>query len=341
MSARINSQIVMEASKALVTGGAGFIGSHLVDRLLEEGWRVTVVDNFDPYYSPRRKRSNVEAHRRHPAYRLVEASVTDPDRIETAADAYDVIIHLAAKAGVRSSLEDPALYQQVNVLGTQHLLEKARRWGVEQFIFGSSSSVYGVNPDVPWKEGTTDLRPISPYASTKLSGEMLGHVYSHTYAIRFVGLRFFTVYGARQRPDLAIHKFARRMLAGRPLPIYGDGSTYRDYTHIRDVVDGIMAAVGFEGAPYTLFNLGNGTPVTLNRLIEGLEGALQVKAKRNRLPMQPGDVPATLASIEKARNELGYQPTVTLEEGLRDFAAWIEQEAAERDIRSVALSETV
>ena len=329
-----------ETRSALVTGGAGFIGSHLVDRLLGDGWTVTAIDNFDPYYSPRRKRQNIEVHRRHPDYRLIEASVTEPERLEEAAAAYDAIVHLAARAGVRPSLEDPAGYQRVNVLGTQHLLEKARQWGVERFVFGSSSSVYGVNEDVPWTEDDTDLQPISPYASTKLSAEMLGHVYSHTYDMRFVGLRFFTVYGPRQRPDLAIHKFARLMLSGEPLPIYGDGSTYRDYTHVRDIVDGIVAAIDYEGAMYNRFNLGNGTPVTLNELVDGLETALETEAERNHLPMQPGDVPVTLASIEKARAELGYQPKVTLEEGLNDFARWMrktyKQEKEREQVASAA-----
>jgi UDP-glucuronate 4-epimerase len=310
-------------SSVLVTGGAGFIGSHLVDRLLDAGCRVTVLDNFDPYYDPDQKHENIQGHRAHSGYQLVEGSVTNPEALAHCEDCYDSIVHLAAKAGVRPSLEHPQEYQQVNLLGTQRLLEKAREWGVPQFIFGSSSSVYGVNPEVPWEETQTSLQPISPYASSKLSAEMLGHVYSHTYDLQFLGLRFFTVYGARQRPDLAIHKFARRMIQGEVLPLYGDGTTYRDYTHVADIVSGIRAAMDYTREAHGIFNLGTGTPVTLDELVKGLERALGVEARREYLPQQPGDVPRTLASIEKAKTTLEYNPTVGLDEGLQDFAEWV------------------
>jgi len=310
----------------LVTGGAGFIGSHLVDRLLDDGWAVTVIDNFDPYYDPAQKRRNINSHIRHPCHRIEEVSVEDAEQLDKVAHSYKAIVHLAAKAGVRPSLDRPDEYHRVNVMGTQNMLEKAKEWGVPQFIFGSSSSVYGTNSNMPWTEEDSDLRPISPYASTKLSGEMLGHVYSYNYDLRFLSLRFFTVYGARQRPDLAIHKFARRMLDENPIPLYGDGSTFRDYTHVSDIVSGIMSAIEYAGMSYGIFNLGNGTPVTLDELVTGLERALGVEAKRNYRPIPPGDVPHTLASIKCAQEHLEYQPAVELDAGLKDFVAWLTQQ---------------
>jgi UDP-glucuronate 4-epimerase len=311
---------------ALVTGGAGFIGSHLVDRLLGDGWAVTSLDNFDPFYDPATKRANVDAHLRHPAFRLVEADVCDAEGLrEALPGGYDVVVHLAAKAGVRPSIEAPAAYQRVNVEGTQVLLELAREWGTRQFVFASSSSVYGVSPDVPWRETEPGLRPISPYAATKVAGELLGHVYAHLYGVRFVALRFFTVYGPRQRPDLAIHKFARRMLAGQPIPLYGDGSTRRDYTFVDDVVDGIVAAMSYDGSPYEVINLGNSRTVQLSELVAALERALGVEAKVERLPPQPGDVPQTWAALDKAERLLGYKPRTALAEGLAAFAAWLQE----------------
>src|SRR5262249_3208997 len=251
------------------------IGSHLVDRLLAEGWRVTAFDNFDTFYTRAIKQQNIAAHATHPEYRLVEGDLRDASGMRAAlAGDYDVVVHLAARAGVRPSLADPVGYQDVNVRGTQELLELARTWGVRQFVFASSSSVYGVNPRVPWSEEDHVLQPISPYASTKVSGELLGHVYSHLYGIRFVALRFFTVYGPRQRPDLAIHKFARLMLDGKPIPVYGDGSTRRDYTYIDDIIQGVRAAMTYAGSPYDVINLGNNETVTLTEMIDGLEAAL-------------------------------------------------------------------
>src|SRR5688572_30179308 len=221
----------------LVTGGAGFIGSHLVDALLARGCTVTVLDNYDPFYSRSIKEQNVAAAKQDPRYRLVEGDLRDLDSLRAALHGtYDAIVHLAARAGVRPSIEDPLTYQDVNVRGTQNMLQLAKEWGVKQFVFASSSSVYGVNPRVPWSEDDHVLQPISPYASTKVSGELLGHVYSHLYGISFIALRFFTVYGPRQRPDLAIHKFAYLMTQGRSIPVFGDGSTRRDYTFIADIV---------------------------------------------------------------------------------------------------------
>lgn len=309
---------------ALVTGGAGFIGSHLVDRLLAEGWRVTVVDNFDPFYDPVIKRKNIEPHLEYSNYRLVEADIRDLEglRAQLSGD-YDVIVHLAAKAGVRPSIKDPVGYQEVNVRGTQNLLELAREWGVKQFVFASSSSVYGVNPNVPWREDDHVLLPISPYASTKVSGELLGHVYSHLYGIRFIALRFFTVYGPRQRPDLAIHKFARKMLQGESIPIYGNGSTRRDYTYVDDVIEGVRRAMDYSGTPYEVINLGNNQTVGLLEMVRALEEALGVSARLEFLPAQPGDVPQTWADVEKAERLLGFRPRMPFREGIKRFAEWI------------------
>ncbi|AEG15316.1 UDP-glucuronate 4-epimerase [Desulfofundulus kuznetsovii DSM 6115] len=309
---------------ALVTGGAGFIGSHLVDRLLSEGWRVTVVDNFDPFYDPGIKRRNIAPHLEYSNYTLVEADIRDMETLrQRLSGEYDVIVHLAAKAGVRPSIRDPIGYQEVNVRGTQNLLELAREWGVKQFIFASSSSVYGVNPNVPWREDDCVLMPISPYAATKVAGELLGHVYSHLYGIRFIALRLFTVYGPRQRPDLAIHKFARKMLKGEPIPIYGDGTSRRDYTYIDDVIQGMRAAMDYTESQYEIINLGNNKTVSLLEMVRALEEVFGVKARLEILPPQPGDVPSTWANVENARRLLGFRPSTPFGEGLRSFAAWV------------------
>jgi UDP-glucuronate 4-epimerase len=324
---------------ALVTGGAGFIGSHLVDSLLAEGWRVTVFDNFDPFYEPALKEDNIRPHLGDPAYTLVRGDLRDAESLRPLEGTpYDVIVHLAARAGVRPSIEDPVGYQQVNVTGTQLVLELARRLGVPQFVFASSSSVYGVNPRVPWREDDDVLQPISPYASTKVTGELLGHVYSHLHGIRFVALRFFTVYGPRQRPDLAIHKFARLMLAGQPIPVFGDGSTSRDYTYVDDIVRGVRAAMRYTATPYEVINLGNTHTVTLTAMIASLEQALGVEARVQRFPEQPGDVPRTWASADKAHALLGYVPTVTFDRGVRRFAEWLEGTPVTRSTHSLAES---
>ena len=310
--------------QALVTGGAGFIGSHLVDGLLADGWRVDVVDNFDPFYAREVKERNSARHGSVAGYRLIDVDLRDADAMaRELSGRYDVIVHLAARAGVRPSIADPVGYQEVNVRGTQNLLELTRAWGVRQFVFASSSSVYGVNPRVPWSEDDHVLQPISPYASTKVSGELLGHVYSHLYGIRFIALRFFTVYGPRQRPDLAIHAFARRMLAGKAIPVFGDGSTRRDYTFIDDIVSGVRAAMEYTGSAYEVINLGNNETVTLTEMIEGLERALDLRAIIDRQPLQPGDVPQTWANIEKASRLLGYRPTTSYADGVKKFADWL------------------
>jgi len=309
----------------LVTGGAGFIGSHLVDRLIGEGHEVVVLDNFDPFYDPEIKEANVAAHQEQPRFRLVRVDLRDEEALGASLDGnYDAIVHLAACAGVRPSIENPAKYQDVNVRGTQNLLELARKWGVEQFVFASSSSVYGTNPNVPWREDEP-LVPISPYASTKLSCEFMGHVYSHLYGIRFIGLRFFTVYGPRQRPDLAIHKFARRILAGETIPFFGNGETSRDYTYIDDIIAGVRAAIDYRATPYEVINLGNDQPVTLSGLVALISQAVGREAVLERLPDQPGDVPHTRADISKARRLLGYQPETPLPDGLGKFVAWLRE----------------
>jgi UDP-glucuronate 4-epimerase len=308
----------------LLTGGAGFIGSHLLDSLLGDGATVTVLDNFDPFYDRSAKERNLERHRGHPQFRLVECDLRDMDRLRREiTGSFEGIVHLAAKAGVRPSIDDPVAYQEVNVRGTQNLLELARERDIKQFVFASSSSVYGVNPRVPWSEDDHVLQPISPYASTKVSGELLGHVYSHLYGIRFIALRFFTVYGPRQRPDLAIHKFARLILQGKPIPVFGDGSTRRDYTYIDDIVSGIRAAIGYRATMYEVINLGNNQTISLREMIDGLEAALGMRAARQPLPEQPGDVPQTWANVEKARALLGYEPHTRYEDGVRRFVSWL------------------
>jgi UDP-glucuronate 4-epimerase len=314
-------------SHVLVTGGAGFIGSHLVDSLLQDRIRVTVIDNFDPFYDRSFKLANVAPHRDHASWRLVEGDIRDAPLLATLPDDIDTVVHLAAAAGVRPSIADPVRYQDVNVGGTQNLLELARARGIRQFVFGSSSSVYGVNPRVPWSE-EDDVLPISPYASTKISGELLGHVYAHLHGIRFIALRLFTVYGPRQRPDLAINKFTKLMLAGQPIPLYGDGSTRRDYTYVGDIVAGLRAAIGYDRTPFEIINLGNHYAVSLLELVRELEGVLGLSAAIDWQSEQPGDVRQTWARIDKATRLLGYQPATTFTQGLRHFAEWMSAGAA-------------
>lgn len=310
----------------LVTGGAGFIGSHLVERLLDEGhWQVTVVDDFNDFYSPLLKRMAV-AHLvgKHPNYRLFEVDIRDKAMLGRVfdTDQFDVIVHLAARAGVRPSLSQPTLYAQTNIDGTLNLLELARDFEVPQFVFGSSSSVYGINCKVPFSEEDRIHQPISPYAATKAAGELLCHTYSHLFGIRTVCLRFFTVYGARQRPDLAIHKFSRLISEGKPIQVFGDGTTRRDYTYIDDIIQGVRASIDYNDSMHEVFNLGESQTVELSQLIELLEASLGQKAVIDRQPMQPGDVPITYADISKARKLLGYQPATKIDEGIPKFVEW-------------------
>jgi UDP-glucuronate 4-epimerase len=313
----------------LVTGGAGFVGSHLVDALLARGCEVTVLDNFDPFYPRSIKEQNLAGAMAHAACCLVEADLRDLSQLKARLRGpYDAIVHLAARAGVRPSIQDPIAYHDVNVRGTQHLLELAREWRVPQFVFASSSSVYGINPRVPWSEDDHGLQPISPYASTKVSGELLGHVYSHLYGIRFIALRLFTVYGPRQRPDLAITKFARLIMDGQPVPLFGDGSTRRDYTYVEDIVSGFLAALDYGATSYEVINLGNNHTVTLRQMIAGLEDAFGARARLQMLPEQPGDVPQTWANIDKACRLLGYHPRMSYPDGVRRFCEWLYQASA-------------
>jgi UDP-glucuronate 4-epimerase len=313
----------------LVTGGAGFIGSHLVDSLLADGWIVDCLDNFDPYYPAAIKRRNIAPHLRHPAYRLIEADLRDAAALNAALRTdYGVIVHLAAKAGVRNSLTDPLGYQMTNLIGTQNLLTFAHTHGIRQFVFASSSSVYGDCPNLPWREDDLSLLPLNPYASTKLAGEQLGYVYSKTFGLRFIGLRFFTVYGERQRPDLAIHKFSRLMLAGKPIPVYGDGSSERDYTYWTEIVAGIRAAMDYSASDYEVVNLGNHRTIGLLDLIRRLETVLGAKAKIDWQDWQPGEMRRTWADVGKAVRIFGYRPATDFDEGLRRFAAWLRTEIA-------------
>ena len=309
----------------LVTGGAGFIGSHVCERLLAEGHAVWAFDDLNPYYDPAIKQQNLHevSATGGARFHFVQGGLNDTTKLAElfSGTRFDQIIHLAARAGVRPSLEEPALYQRVNVEGTVNLLEAARLHGVKKITIASSSSVYGVNAKVPFSESDPIFSAISPYAASKLACEALGHVYHHIYGLDVVMLRFFTVYGPRQRPDLAIHKFARLISEGKPIPVFGDGSTARDYTFITDILEGVLACTRKEFG-YEVFNLGESQTVTLARLIELLEAALGRKAVLNRQPAQPGDVPITFANIEKARAGLGYAPGVKIDRGIPLFVEW-------------------
>ncbi len=324
----------------LITGGAGFIGSHLVDRLLGEGaWHVSVVDDFNDFYAPELKRANISAHLENQNFRLYEIDICDTQNLEEvfAENEFDVIMHLAARAGVQPSLREPKLYAKINIGGTLNLLELAREYNVKQFVFGSSSSVYGINCKIPFSENDKILQPISPYAATKAAGELLCHTYSHLYNIRTVCLRFFTVYGARQRPDLAIRKFSQLILEGKPIQMFGDGTTRRDYTFIDDVIQGVRAAMDYTASNFEIFNLGESQTVELKRLIKLLEENLCRTAIIEQKPMQAGDVPQTFADISKARKLLNYNPQTKIEEGIRRFSDWIKSSSQQPEIRSQKL----
>lgn len=305
----------------LITGGAGFIGSHLTERLLRQGRKIIVVDNFNDYYDPRIKRNNIAPALKDPNFVLWEKDICQDLNQVFGDNSITTVIHLAARAGVRPSLEDPLLYNKVNVLGTVNLLEHCRKFNVRKFIFGSSSSVYGTNSRVPFAENDPLENPISPYAVTKIAGENLCRIYHHTYGIDITALRFFTVYGPRQRPEMAIHKFVRLICAGKEIPFYGDGQSSRDYTYITDIVDGITACLE-KDTGFAIMNLGDSKTITLEQLVSKIEEVLGKKARRNRLAMQPGDVPVTYANIDKAGKMLGYQPRIGINEGLVKFAEW-------------------
>lgn len=311
--------------KVLITGGAGFIGSHLVEHLLGEGdWNICVIDDLNDFYSPDIKRANLAALHSIGEFKFVEADIRCAEKLQPVFDEneFGVIVHLAARAGVRPSLKQPKLYAETNINGTLNLLELARDYGVGQFVFGSSSSVYGINSKVPFAEDDPVQNPISPYASTKAAGELICHTYSHLFDIRTVCLRFFTVYGARQRPDLAIHKFSKLISEGKPIQMFGDGSTRRDYTYIDDIIQGVRAAIDYTDANHEIFNLGESETTELSKLIELLEESLGKKAIIDRQPMQPGDVPLTFADISKARRLLNYDPKTKIADGIPKFVEW-------------------
>lgn len=310
--------------KALITGAAGFIGSHLTQRLLSQGWQVVGLDNFDPFYDRTVKERNLQAARQSQQFSFVEGDIRDPACVGQICQGgdIDIIVHLAARAGVRPSIQDPVGYMDVNINGTVTMLEAARKHGIQKFVFASSSSVYGNNEKVPFSEDDNVDYPISPYAATKKAGELICHTYSHLYGMDITCLRFFTVYGPRQRPDLAIYKFARLIETGKPIPVFGDGSMRRDFTYIDDIIDGVTAAMR-TCSGYRVYNLGESRPVRLDVLIEAIEKALGKKAILNRLPEQPGDVRQTYADVSRAVQELGYEPKTELQDGLARFAAWL------------------
>lgn len=310
-------------SHVLVTGGAGFIGSHVVERLLADGHRVTVLDNFDGFYDPAVKRRNLAAAKDRAAFSLVEGDIRDTDLVDRMfkAGGFDVVFHSAARAGVRPSIQNPVAYQQVNIEGTQVLLEAVRRYPVANFVFASSSSVYGATDRVPFSEDQPVGRPISPYAATKRAGELIAYTYHHLWKIPITCLRFFTVYGPRQRPEMAIHAFTRAIDEGKPLALYGDGTAKRDFTYIDDIVDGVARAL-FTPLGYEILNLGESETVELDQLIRLLEAALGKKAKIDRQPAQPGDVPITFAEISRAKRLLGYNPSTSIRDGIVKFVEW-------------------
>jgi UDP-glucuronate 4-epimerase len=318
------------ASHILVTGGAGFIGSHLTRRLLARGDRVTVLDDFNDFYDPARKRDNIASLLPRPDYRLVEGDIRDEPLVDRlyAEGRFDAVVHLAARAGVRPSLQQPILYEDVNCIGTLRLLEAARRHGPKIFIFGSSSSVYGINKKVPFSEADEVNQPISPYATTKRAGELLCYNYHHLYGFQVACLRFFTVFGPGQRPEMAIHKFTDLLWRDQTVPVFGDGGSRRDYTFVDDIVDGLVAALDL--APgFEILNLGGAETTSLRDLVSWLAGELAVEPRIDYLPAQPGDVPITYADVSKAARILGYSPKVPIREGLHRFVSWY-RERAER-----------
>lgn len=313
--------------KVLVTGGAGFIGSHVCERLLHEGHGVSILDDLNDFYSPAEKEANLAAIRRQGPCTFFRGDVSDEADAGRVVEESrpDAVIHLAARTGVRPSLDQPLLYGQVNVQGTIAMLEACRKQSVRKFVFASSSSIYGVANQVPFREDDSVNMPVSPYAATKIAGERIAYTYAHLYGLHVVCLRFFTVYGPRQRPDLAIRKFTTLIDRGQPIPVYGDGSSGRDYTFVADTVEGILAALAYD-CSYDVFNLGNSHPVRLIDLIRTIEAALGKKAEIQWLPDQPGDVPITYADISKAQRLLGYSPQTRLPQGIDRFLNWyIEQ----------------
>jgi UDP-glucuronate 4-epimerase len=313
------------SDRALVTGAAGFIGSHCCAALLRSGFNVVGLDNFDPFYARSIKEQGIAELRSYQGFRLVEGDIRDAATVARTLDGVSLVVHLAARAGIRPSLEDPPLYASVNIEGTTQLLEQCRLLGVKRFVFGSSSSVYGNATHPPFPEDAPALAPISPYAATKRAGELLCDVYRHLYQMRVASLRFFTVYGPRQRPDLAIHKFTRLIESGQAIKQFGDGSSERDYTHVDDILQGVLGAVRWvqdDQPAHEIFNLGESRTVSLKRLIALIAESLGVEPRIEYLPDQPGDVRRTCADISKARRVLGYDPQVSIEDGIPGFVDW-------------------
>jgi UDP-glucuronate 4-epimerase len=313
----------------IVTGGAGFIGSNLINTLFRSnpGIQITCIDNFDSFYSADLKQLNIRGFKSNPDFHFLYndlGTTSVKELLELIEEPVNMIIHMAAKAGVRPSILNPLAYQQTNVIGLQNLLDFAKAKEIKQFVFASSSSVYGINDHYPWKEDE-QLMPISPYAMTKLAAEMLGHVYSKLFGIRFIALRFFTVYGPGQRPDLAIHKFMKAILQGEPITMYGDGSTSRDYTFVDDIIQGVVEATNYDKTGFEIINLGNNHTVSLKELISAIEEVMEKKAIIKQLPEQPGDAPKTFADINKAKQLLGYNPQTQLKDGLKKFYDWFLQ----------------
>ncbi len=317
--------------KVIVTGSAGFIGSHLTQVLLEEGHTVTGIDNFDPFYHRSIKEANMASFINHPEFSFHEADLTNESDVNHLfTKDIDVVVHLAGKAGVRPSIKDPQSYIDHNITATRVVLSAMQQNGIKKLAFASSSSVYGNNPHTPWHEELDVNNPISPYAFSKKACELLNHAWHHLYGLDIVNMRFFTVYGPRQRPDLAIHKFIHMIYNGIPLPLFGDGSTSRDYTYVTDTVSGIKGVMNYLMKNTGIFetvNLGNNRPVSLKDLVRTIAEATGIEPAINRLPMQPGDVNTTFASIEKANKLFGYQPKVTLEEGLEKFVMWYKKQS--------------
>lgn len=318
--------------RVLVTGGAGFIGSHLVEKLLAVGYAAAILDDFNDFYDPGIKRANIAAIAHHAPVFRVDLRDNNAVRDLFRREKFDAIAHLAARAGVRPSIALPQLYYDTNVNGTLHLLEAARIVGIERFILASSSSVYGIAKTVPFSEEMHLTQTISPYAASKIAAEFLCSTYSHLHQMRVVALRYFTVYGPRQRPDLAIHQFTRKILAGVPIDQFGDGTTRRDYTYVDDIIQGTLAALTYDGPMFDIFNLGENETVPLRDLIAEIETAVGKKAVINRLPEQPGDVPLTCADISKARRLLGYEPATKLADGLPKFVEWFRETNRERSM---------
>jgi UDP-glucuronate 4-epimerase len=309
----------------LVTGGAGFIGSHLVDALLAQGEEILCLDDFNDFYDPAIKRANIRSHLASPKYRLIEGDIRHEATLSRifSENSIEKVVHLAARAGVRPSLDQPLLYDEVNIRGTILLLEFARRHNVQQFVFASSSSVYGADIEVPFREDSRIYRTVSPYAATKYAGELVCYTYHHLYGTPMTCLRFFTAYGPRQRPEMAIHKFTRLVYEDKPIPFYGDGSTARDYTYIDDIIQGVVASIR-RPFPFEVFNLGESSAITFKDLVREIEAATGKKAKLDKLPPQPGDVQITCADVSKAARMLDYRPTTPIGQGLKKFVDWFD-----------------